>query len=176
MWSFCHPGGNGMQQASSDAEGAFGGRTESSAPTRGAVGIGSFGKWEASGASFAIHNIFIFKEDKQMNKIKVERETYNKNDKEYFAYFIKGNVRGRDVKLSVVPQDVGGYTVLDIVFNGAMEAELVITPFEMKTDNGQIIKGNTFSVRSIDEDGTVYECSVKPSRRSDKELLAMLIR
>ena len=33
MWSFCHPGGNGMQQASSDAEGAFGGRTESSAPT-----------------------------------------------------------------------------------------------------------------------------------------------
>ena len=33
MWSFRHPGGNGMQQASSDAEGAFGGRTESSAPT-----------------------------------------------------------------------------------------------------------------------------------------------
>ena len=111
-----------------------------------------------------------------MNKIKVERETYNKNEKEYFAYFVKGNIRGRDVKLSVMPQDVGGYAVLDIVFNGAMEAELVITPFEMKADNGQVIKGNTFSVRSIDEDGTVYECSVKPSRRSDKELLAMLIR
>ena len=66
--------------------------------------------------------------------------------------------------------------MLDIVFNGAMEAELVVTPFEMKTDNGQVIKGNTFSVRSTDEDGTVYECSVKPSRRSDKELLTMLIR
>lgn len=111
-----------------------------------------------------------------MNKIKVERETYNKNDKEYFVYFVKGKIRGRDVKLSVMPQDVGGYAVLDIVFNGAMEAELVITPFEMKADNGQVIKGNTFSVRSIDDDGTVYECSVKPSRRSDKELLAMLIR
>ena len=33
MWSFRRPGGNGMQQASSDAEGAFGVRTESSAPT-----------------------------------------------------------------------------------------------------------------------------------------------
>ena len=59
-----------------------------------------------------------------MNKIKVERETYNKNDKEYFAYFVKGNIRGRDVKLSVMPQDVGGYAVLDIVFNGAMKRNL----------------------------------------------------
>ena len=33
IWSFRHPGGNGMQQASSDAEGAFGGRTESATPT-----------------------------------------------------------------------------------------------------------------------------------------------
>ena len=38
-----------------------------------------------------------------MNNIKVERETYNKNDKKYFAYFVKGNIRGRDVKLSIMP-------------------------------------------------------------------------
>lgn len=37
------------------------------------------------------------------NKIKVERETFESNGKEYFSYFIKGNVRGRDIKAGVIP-------------------------------------------------------------------------
>lgn len=110
------------------------------------------------------------------NTIKVERETFESNGKQYFSYFIKGVVRGRNVRAGVVPPDKGGYTLLDIVFDGEMEAELVIKPFEIKDDSGKIIKGNTFMVRSYDEDGTVYECPVKPARTSDKSFLNMLLR
>lgn len=109
-------------------------------------------------------------------QIKVERETYTKNGKEFFSYFIKGKVRGKDVKVAVAPPDIGGYTVLDIVFDTAMSADLVITPFEMKNANGETISGNTYAVRSYDENGDVYECKVKPLRVSDKTLLNMLLR
>ena len=50
------------------------------------------------------------------NVIFVERETFVKNGNTYFSYFIKGNVRGKNIKVAVVPPDKGGYTVLDIVF------------------------------------------------------------
>lgn len=112
----------------------------------------------------------------QNQKIKVERDTYEKNGKTYFSYFIRGNVRGKDVRAAVIPPDRGGYTVLDIVFGDAMEAELVVTPFEMKDEaSGRIISGNTYAVRSVDENGEVYECKVKPSRASDKALIGMLL-
>ena len=54
--------------------------------------------------------------------IYVERETFEKNEKTYYSYFIKGLVRNTEVKISVVPPDKGGYTVLDIVFGGEMKA------------------------------------------------------
>ena len=113
---------------------------------------------------------------KKENKIMVERETFTANDKTYFSYFIKGNVRGKEVKVGVIPPDNGGDTVLDIVFGDAMSCELVATPFEMKTESGQVIKGNTYSMRSVDENGETYECAVKPARSSDKALLNMLLR
>ena len=115
-------------------------------------------------------------ENKIKNPIKVERETFEMDDKQYFSYFIRGTVRGKDVKVAIVPPDKGGYVVLDIVFDGAMEAELVVIPYEMKDDNGKTIKGNNYAVRSYDDDGTVYECKVKPFRYSDKNILDMLLR
>ena len=108
--------------------------------------------------------------------IMVERETFEKDGKTYFSYFIKGNVRGKEVKVAIIPPDKGGYTVLDIVFGEAMQAELKITPFEIKGEDGNVIKGNTYAVFTKDEDGEVYECSVKPFRNSDKALLNMLTR
>ena len=69
--------------------------------------------------------------------VKVERETFEMDGKTYFGYFIKGNIRGRDVKIEIKPPDNGGYTVLDIVFDGAMSADLEVTPFEMKTNGGR---------------------------------------
>ncbi len=111
-----------------------------------------------------------------MNNIMVERETYKKNDKEFYTYFIKGVIRGKEVKVAVVPPDNGGYAVLDIVFGNEMAAQLVVTPFEMKDEAGKKITGNTYAVRSKDADGTVYECKVKPFRQSDKNMLNMLLR
>lgn len=108
--------------------------------------------------------------------IYVERETFEKNEKTYYSYFIKGLVRNTEVKISVVPPDKGGYTVLDIVFGGEMKAELVLKPYEIKDDSGNVLKGNTFAVRSVDENGEIYECAIKPSRASDKSLLTMLLR
>ena len=61
-------------------------------------------------------------------KIKVERETYTKDDKTYFSYFIKGVIRGRKVRIAVVPPDNGGFRVLDIVFDNAMSADLILKP------------------------------------------------
>ena len=79
------------------------------------------------------------------NQIFVERETYEKNGKTYFTYFIKGTVRGKDVRVAVVPPDKGGYAVLDIVFGDQMSAQLVTKPFEIKDDaTGKVISGNTY--------------------------------
>ena len=111
------------------------------------------------------------------NVIMVERETYEKNDKTYFSYFINGNVRGKDIRVLITPPDKGGYAVLDIVFGNEMKAELVVNPYEIKDDaTGNVIKGNTYAVRSVDENGEVYECAIKPFRSSDKALLNMLMR
>lgn len=114
---------------------------------------------------------------KKENKIMVERETFEKNDKIYFSYFIKGLIRGKEVKVAVVPPDKGGYAVLDIVFGNEMAAELVANPFEIKDEStGRVIAGNSYLVRSVDENGEIYECSIKPYRSSDKALLNMIMR
>ena len=63
--------------------------------------------------------------EKKANKIMVERETFEKNEKTYFSYFIKGNIRGKDVRVAIVPPDRGGYAVLDIVF-GNLRIKAVI--------------------------------------------------
>lgn len=115
--------------------------------------------------------------EKKTNRIFVERETFEKNDRTYFSYFIKGKLRGKEVKVAVVPPDKGGYAVLDIVFGNEMKAELVVNPFEIKDEaTGRVITGNTYLVRTADENGEVYECNVKPYRNSDKTLLNMLIK
>lgn len=109
--------------------------------------------------------------------IKVKRELFEQNGKEYYSYFISGKVRGRDVKAGLKPPDNGGYTVLDIIFGDADEAEIAVTPYEMKAEDGRIITGNIYAVESVDEEtGEVYSCKVKPARDSDKTLLAMLLR
>ena len=110
------------------------------------------------------------------NSIKVTREEYEKNGKVYSAFYIYGKLRGRDVRVQVIPPDFGGYKMLDVVFNGAKEAELAIMPYKFTADDGTVLEGNTFKVVSKDEDGTVYECGVKPARASDKAILTALLR
>ena len=66
------------------------------------------------------------------NKIVDERETFEKNGKSYYSYFIKGNIRGKDVRVLITPLDKGGFAVLDIVFCNEMKADLLLNPYEMK--------------------------------------------
>ena len=112
-------------------------------------------------------------------KILVERETYigKKDNQEHFSYFIKGVIRGKEAKVRIVPPDFGGYNVLEIVFGDSNAAELTVTPFEIKDEKGNVtMTGNTYGVKSVDEDGVVYECKIKPFQESDKALLAMLLK
>ena len=89
-------------------------------------------------------------------KIMVEREPYEKDGKTFQSYFIKGTVRGVDFRVRIVPPDFGGYTVLDIVYAGEQEAELVLVPYEITDEKtGRVTKGNSYAVHSEDEDGTV---------------------
>ena len=111
----------------------------------------------------------------------VQKEPFEYNGKTCYHYFIKGVVRGREVKIDLAPPnkdtDMGGYTVLDIVFGDADRADLIIEPFEITDEKTkQVIKGNRDMVRTVDEDdGKVYECPVKPSRTSDRSMLQMLL-
>ena len=109
--------------------------------------------------------------------IQVEREPFSgKDGKSYFSYFIEGKVRGRDVRVAIIPPDKGGYRVLDIVFGDEMSAELILKPYEIKDEaTGRVIKGNTYAVKTVDDE-TEYECTIKPFRSSDKMLLNMLLR
>ena len=111
-------------------------------------------------------------------KIMVERELYvGKDEKEHFSYFVKGVVRGKEVKVRITPPDFGGYTVLEIVFADSNAAELTVKPFEIKDEKGKVtMTGNTYGVKSVDEDGVVYECKIKPFQDSDKALLEMLLK
>ena len=114
---------------------------------------------------------------KNIVKFMVERETYEKNGNTYYTYFVKGKIRGKEVRIAVAPPDKGGFAVLDIVFGNEMKADLISKPYEIKDDaTGNVIKGNTFAVQSVDENGEVYECPIKPFRASDKTLLNMLIK
>ncbi len=111
-------------------------------------------------------------------KITVEQGSFEYNGKTYNSYFIKGNIKGKDVQVALAPPDKGGWAVLDILFIGAKEGELIIKPYEMKDEKtGQVTaSGNTYAVRTVDENGEVYECPVKPFKSSDKALLNMLVR
>ena len=111
-------------------------------------------------------------------QIFVERETFTRGEKTFFSYFIKGKVRGKDVKVAIVPPDNGGYQLLDIVFGSEMKAELTLKPYEIKDEKtGNVITGNSYGVRTVDkETGEIYECPVKPFRSSDKVTLGLLLR
>lgn len=110
-------------------------------------------------------------------KLIVEREKFEYKGKEYMGYFVKGIVKGREVRATLKPQDINGYTVLELIFDGANEVELIAKPYSITDEaTGNVITGNTFVVRSVDENGEVYECPVKHSRGSDKVLLNMLMK
>lgn len=104
------------------------------------------------------------------------KQMQTKEGRDYFAYCVRGTVRGRAVKADFTPKDFGGYEPLDIVFDVSPKAELFMEERESESDKtGKITKYMAYWVQSVDEDGRIYKCNVKPQRDSDKALLGMLL-
>ena len=111
-----------------------------------------------------------------MKNLTLIRESFDgKDGKKYWAYMVRGNVRGREVKVDFVPKDIGGYEPLDIVFDVQDKAELIIGQEQITDSFGNKSIYATYKARNVDELGIEYECDVKPQRNSDKSLLLMLL-
>lgn len=94
----------------------------------------------------------------------------------YWGYFVKGILRGHEMRVSLMAPDIGGYQLLDLVFNGEEKVELWRKPYTLKDEDGNVTaKGFTFHAVSFDEDGTVYVAQVKPSQKSDKAVLEKIV-
>ncbi len=117
------------------------------------------------------------------NLVIVRKEFKDKNGKPIlskqgrvcYGYMVEGKVRGRSVKADIVPKDQGGYEPLDIVFDVSPKAELIVEEGDMDLKNGKKSHYVRYKARTIDEDGVVFECGVKPQNDSDKSLLEMLL-
>lgn len=92
----------------------------------------------------------------------------------YYAYLLHGKLRGRPVKVDFSPKDKGGYELLDLVFDVTPKAELYITEVTQEI-NGAKQKRTVYTVNTVDENGQVWKAEVKPTRVSDRDMLAMLI-
>ena len=114
-----------------------------------------------------------------MANLVVEREIYTVKDKEeYYGYFVRGKVRGRDVKVDLTPKnkDYDGYDFLDIIFDIAPTAELVVREEESETTSGARTRYTVYEVRNVDEDGIEYTYKLKPRAESDKSVLNVLLQ
>lgn len=104
------------------------------------------------------------------------KQMRTQDGRDYFAYKTYGKVRGRDVKVDFSPKDMGGYEPLDILFDIAPKAELIMSDETMTNDKtGEVTQYTVYKLCVVDEDGELWECSVKPQRDSDKTLLKYLL-
>ena len=109
--------------------------------------------------------------------LKIKREKYtSKENVERYSYYVDGVIRGKQVKATLIPGDIGGYDVLDIVFGDSSTADLIVVPFSMVDEKtGKEINGNGYEARNVDENGEVYTCKIKPRQGSDKSIIEMLL-
>lgn len=102
------------------------------------------------------------------------RQLVTQDGRAYFAYILKGVLRGRDIKVDFSPKDKGGYLPLDLVFDISPKAEMLIS--EVVTEmNGIKQRRTVYEVCTVDEKGKLWKCEVKPTRKSDGDLLAMVL-
>jgi len=81
--------------------------------------------------------------------LKIEREAYTSKDNESrYTYFVSGVIRNKEVRASLIPGDIGGYDVLDIVFGEEETADLVLIPYSM-VDEKSDFEFNEEQSRSI---------------------------
>ena len=103
------------------------------------------------------------------------KQLMTKDGRPYFAYIVRGVIRGQEKKVDFAPKDKGGYEPLDILFYINDKAELIMTDEVMTDENGNKTPYVSYKVQVVDEDGEIWECGVKPQRDSDKALLKFLL-
>ena len=114
-----------------------------------------------------------------MAMLTVEREIYTAKDKkEYYGYFVRGKLRGREVQADLMPKnkDFDGYAILDIIFDIAPTAQLTIREEESETATGAKTRYKVYEVSNTDEDGITYSYKLKPRAESDKSILGVLLQ
>ncbi len=103
------------------------------------------------------------------------KQMVTKDGRLYFAYVVRGMIRGQEKKVDFVPKDIGGYEPLDILFDVAPKVELTINEEEMPNADGTKTRCTAYKAQVVDEDGEVWDCNVKPQRDSDKALLRFML-
>ena len=114
-----------------------------------------------------------------MARLTVERDTYETRDKkEYYNYFVRGQVRGREVRAELAPKnkDFDGYELLDLIFDIAPTAELYIHDEESETASGSKSVYTVYEIQNTDEDGILYSYKLKPRAESDKSIINVLLQ
>ena len=106
----------------------------------------------------------------------IEKEPYTKGGKKFNSHVVKGMILGKELKATLVPPDPGGYQLLEVIIGDKPKYPLTVKPFEMTTESGEVITGNTYSVETTDAEGTVYSCKLQPLKKSDKDVLKALIK
>lgn len=149
-----------------------------------ASGIPTVGKakqqlLEDDGYEIEMGNDDVLEGDALLSGLVLTREKLKpreKGAKPIYTYNVYGVIRGVEVRAGMNPPDKGGFSVLSLVFGDTDALPLYMVPYEMKDENGVKISGNTYKVMSLDEEGDVLECKVKPSRDSDKRILECLLK
>lgn len=96
--------------------------------------------------------------------------------REFSVFSVSGELREQQCRAEMVPPDMGGYAVLNLVFGPVNDLPLLKVPYEMRDEvTKKKTSGFTYKVMS-EEDGIVFEAKVKPSRNSDKELLRCFLQ
>lgn len=99
----------------------------------------------------------------------------SKDNHPLYAYMVCGYIRGQEKKIDFAPKDQGGYEPLDILFDMTDKAELIMSDEVMVNDDGTKTPYVSYKVQTVDEDGEIWDCGVKPQRDSDKVLLKFLL-
>ncbi len=100
-----------------------------------------------------------------------------KKGEKIWVYFVSGILRNREVQAGLLAYDVGGYSLLDLVFDGTTEVPLWRKHYEVRDNDGKVsMTGYHYYAVSVDDDGTAYLAQVKPSAKSDNSFLEALIK
>ena len=110
-------------------------------------------------------------------ELTIERSEFISNKRKYWSYFINGVLRGRNIKVELVPNDNGGYEMLDLVFGNDTTAKLSVTRTSMRDkDTNRKVYITSYEAYNIDEDdGSRYHTPIKPARKSDASALEQLL-